>query len=198
MQPGFHADFRPMTRRLDDLAKRQVPFATAQALNDTAAAAQIAVKRRLPSIFDRPTPFTLNAIGLERATKTRLVARVFVKEKQAGYLTVEETGGTVTPKKRAFLLPRGIRRNQYGNMPKGAIAAARAKPTTFSGKVDGVAGVYQRAKKGALKLLTFYASKATYKPRFGFKVRVLKATQATAPSAFREAMARALATAKKS
>jgi hypothetical protein len=122
-------DFRPMTRALDDLGKKQVPFAAASALNATAQAAQIRVKRELPSILDRPTPFTMNAIGVERATKGKLEARVFVKHRQAEYLEVQETGGTKAPRKRAFLLPRSIRRNQYGNMPKGAVASARAKPS---------------------------------------------------------------------
>lgn len=197
MRPGFRADFRPMTRALDDLGKRQIPFAAASALNATAQAAQISGKRELPSIFDRPTPFTLNAIGIERATKGQLQARVFVKDKQAAYLEVQETGGTTTPKKRAFLLPRLIRRNQYGNMPKGAVATARAKPTTFSGTVSGVPGLYQRMKNGAAKLLAFYASKATYKPRFGFKTRSMKAVQAKWPGAFRHSLEKALASARK-
>jgi len=197
MRPDFRADFRPMTRALDDLAKKQIPFAAAGALNDTAQAAQIRMKRELPSIFDRPTPFTMNAIGIERASKGKLEARVFVKDRQAEYLEVQETGGTKTPKKRAFLLPRGIRRNQYGNMPKGAVAAARAKPSTFSGKIDGVPGLYQRMKRGAAKLLAFYADKATYKPRFGFKQRTLKTAKAVWPSAFRQRLAKALSTARK-
>jgi hypothetical protein len=197
MRPDFRADFRPMTRALDDLGKKQIPFAAARALNDTAQAAQIRVKRELPSIFDRPTPFTLNAIGIERASKSKLQARVFVKDKQAAYLEVQETGGTKTPKKRAFLLPRGLRRNQYGNMPKGAVASARAKPTTFSGTVGGVPGLYQRMKNGAAKLLAFYATRASYKPRFGFKQRTLKTAKAVWPSAFRQSLAKALSTARK-
>jgi hypothetical protein len=197
MKPDFRADFRPMTRALDDLARKQVPFAAARALNDTAAAAQIAVRRQLPSIFDRPTPFTMNSIGVQRATKATLEARVFVKDKQAEYLELQETGGTRQPKKRAILLPRLIRRNQYGNMPRGAVAAARAKPATFSGKLDGVPGLWQRLKGGATKLLAFYASKATYKPRFGFKTRTLKVAQAAWPAAFRQSLAKALASARK-
>ncbi|EHL97720.1 hypothetical protein HMPREF9946_04003 [Acetobacteraceae bacterium AT-5844] len=186
-----------MTRKLDDLAKKQVPFAAAQALNETAQMAQISVRRQLPSIFDRPTPFTMNAIGIQRATKGRLEARVFVKDKQAEYLKVQEDGGTRIPKKRAILLPRAIRLNQYGNMARGAIAAARAKPNVFSGKVEGVPGLYQRLKKGAAKLLARYIDRATYKPRFGFKKRMLKTASGVWPSAFRRSLAKALATARK-
>jgi hypothetical protein len=197
VRPDFRADFRPMTRALDDLGKKQVPFAAAGALNATAKATQDGEKRELPSIFDRPTPFTLNAIGIERATKGKLQARVFVKDRQAAYLEVQETGGTKTPKKRAFLLPRGLRQNQYGNLPKGTVASARAKPTTFSGTVDGVPGLYQRMKNGAAKLLAFYATKASYRPRFGFKQRTLKTAKAAWPAAFRQSLAKALATARK-
>ncbi|MFC7611747.1 hypothetical protein [Teichococcus aestuarii] len=185
-----------MARRLDNLARRQLPYAAATALNDTAKVAANSVRKELPRIFDRPTPFTMNAISMTRATKGRLQARVFVKDRRAEYLEVQETGGTRTPEKRAIVLPRAIRTNQYGNTARGTFAAAKARKGVSSAVIDGVAGLYQRTK-GKLKLLAFYTTKATYKPRFGFKRRVTKVAASVLPVAFRQSLAKALATARR-
>lgn len=193
----IRADFRPLVRRLDDVAKRQVPFAAATALTETARVAAGAVTRQLPSIFDKPTPFTMRAIAVEPARKGKLEARVFVRDRQAEYLMVQETGGTKAPKNKAFVLPRAIRTNQYGNLPKNAVAQARARKGVFSGAVEGVAGLYQKVKGAAPKLLALYVHKATYKPRFGFQARVQKVASATLAVAFRQSLAKALATARR-
>src|SRR4051794_26909518 len=103
MQIRVAADIRKATRYLDDAAKRQVPFATAKALTATADAARIAVTRSLPHVLDRPTPFTLRSVRISPARKSDLTARVFVMDKQAEYLAIQETGGDATPKKQAFV-----------------------------------------------------------------------------------------------
>jgi hypothetical protein len=214
----FKADFRPMQRQLDDFAKRQVPFATAKALTQTAKAAAASTKRELPSIFDKPTPFTMNSIGVQPATKSKPEARVFIKATQAEYLERQETGGTRTPKKVALVIPQAAKRNAYGNLPRKALAALKSRKDVFQGEVKGIGGFWQRPERGrrrdgsygtigalnkvhgfltGLTLLVSFASKATYKPRFDFKGRTLKAAQAAAPDAFRKALGEALKTARK-
>lgn len=213
------ADFRPISRRLDDLAKRQVPFAAARALNDTAQVAANAVRKEMPRIFDRPTPFTKNAIGVERATKQRLQARVFVKDRQAEYLEVQEIGGTRQPKKKALVIPEQMQLNQHGNMPRRALQIAKARKNTFIGTVRGVGGLWQRPDRGkrrndggngtkgalnsehgfktGLKLLVRFVAKAAYKPAFGFRKKVNRTAAAVLPTAFRQSLAKALATARR-
>src|SRR5690348_15010580 len=102
MQIRVSADIRKATRFLDSAAQKQIPFATAKALTETARLAQVAVTRSLPSTFDRPNPFTMRAIGIRAARKGDLSAAVFVKDKQAEYLAIQETGGEAQPKKQAF------------------------------------------------------------------------------------------------
>lgn len=202
-----NANFGPLTRRLDDVAKRQVPFATASALNDMADTAAIANRRALPSIFDRPTPFTRQGIGVERATKTKLRARVFVKDRQAEYLVLEETGGVQKPEPsqqggtgagRALVVPRAVRRNSFGNIPMRGLAALKRRKDTFVGKTpSGTGGFFRRLKDGALQPLALFISRAVYKPRFGFKARVIKTANAVMVPAFRARLAKALATARR-
>jgi hypothetical protein len=192
------ADFRPLTRSLDEVAQRQVPFATARALTDMANAAAVANRRALPSIFDRPTPFTLNSIAVQPAKKSDLVARVFVKAKQAEYLALEETGGVRRPEKRALIMPKAVQRNAFGNIPRRGLAALKKRKDVFVGKTEnGVGGFFRRLESGRLQPLALFIGAANYKPRFGFKARVIKVAQATMVPAFRQALAKAIATARR-
>lgn len=201
------ADSRPLTRSLDDLAQRQVPFATARALTAMADAAAVANRRALPSIFDRPTPFTRAGIAVQPAKKNHLVARVFVKERQAEYLALEETGGVRRPERsrqggsgtgQALVVPRAVRRNAFGNIPFRGLAALKRRKDVFVGKTpSGTGGFFRRLKDGTLQPLALFIDRATYKPRFGFKKRVIQVATATMAPAFRQALAKALATARR-
>ena len=83
------------TRRLDAMIARQLPYATARALNDTAAVAKQGVVAEMVRAFDRPTPYTLGAFMTRPASKDSLVATVERKQQAVGrhYLEVEESGG---------------------------------------------------------------------------------------------------------
>lgn len=206
MDAKVQADFRPLTRRLDDLARSQVPFATARALTDMAQAAAVANRRALPSVFDRPIPFTRNSIAVTPAKKSNLVARVFVKDRQAEYLQLQETGGTRRPERskqggtgkgQALIMPKAIARNAFGNIPRRALAALQRQRDVFVGKTaSGEGGFFRRLESGKLQPLALFIAAAKYKPRFGFKVRVIKVAQATMGPAFREQLAKALANAR--
>jgi hypothetical protein len=193
-------NFAAVAQWLERSVQPQVPFATAKALTDTAREAAKAVTDQLPTVFDRPVPFTLRAIGWERATKASLTARVFIRPTQLKYLALEVTGGTRTPPKRALLMPVDIGLNQYGNIPRGKVAALFAKgqggaASVFSGVHHGVPGLWQRTRKG-LRLLVTYKSKAQYKPRLAFG-RIVQATvTARLLPNFRAALKQALATAR--
>lgn len=218
MKLTISIDTRPLARALGDLGTRQIPFATASALTAAAKQAQQDVTAALPSIFDQPTPFTLRAIGTTSASKRDLTATVFVKDKQAQYLALEETGGTRLPANIAVVVPADIKLNRYGNMAKGAIKRLLQRPDTFSGTVHGIPGIWQRPPRGTrrgggqgtkgalnsvqgfrtgLTLLVRYQSSTSYRPRFGFARRVQASVTASLPRLFAAALAKALATARR-
>lgn len=189
-------DIKRLTRGLDDVARNQVPFATAKALTASADLARITVTRQLPSIFDRPTPFTMRGITIQAATKRNLQARVFVKDIQAGYLEVQETGGEVRPKQKRPLIiaTEQLARDAYGNLPRGTLRREKRKKDVFVGKVGNRRGFFWRLGEGAEVALAFMFRRFKYKPRFQFRARVAKSVKATLPSAFREALRQAMAT----
>lgn len=194
---SFESNIAAWTRSLDDFRRQQLPFATALALTDTARYDVVpAIERQIDIVFDRPTPFTRRGVGYRPAYKNRPVARVFIKDIQARYLELEEYGGVRMPRKRALVLPVGQRVNQYGNLPRGSVQRLLARQDTFSGMVNGQGGIWQRTRKGGLKLLVAYEDRATYRPIFKFHETAKRAAEVAFPKRFGAALARAIATAR--
>ena len=80
---GIKIDPRDAVSGLRRLQSR-VQFATAFALTKTAQAAQGALKAEMLRVFDKPVRYTLNSIAIKPATKSNLVARVFLKDEGSG------------------------------------------------------------------------------------------------------------------
>ena len=201
------------TSRLEKMLAKlpgQVPFAIATTLTALAKDGQAAAEKRINEAFDRPVPFTQRSIGIITARKDRLVSAVFVKDLQAAYLRIEETGGTRRPEPgKPINVPVQIRTNVSGNIPRGAIKREIAKPTTFVSGQDtpGTAnlppGIYQRYKAGrrgkarAPKLLISFKKQARYQPIFKFKATVREAVLRMVEQRWRENIAKAIETARR-
>lgn len=118
--------------------------AQAQVVNELARHAQAQLKQEASSVFDRPTPFTLNAFSIQYARPSQPEASVWVKDEKSGsskglapedWFEPQVSGG-----ERAFkaserllrakgILPagmqiapgKGARLDAYGNMSRGHI-----------------------------------------------------------------------------
>lgn len=88
-----------LSRQFTSLEKTQLPFAVAQAANNTAFAVREEWKRLMPRVFDRPTPLTQNAIVYRKATKQKPYAEVLIRDEAsngtppARYLFAQVEGG---------------------------------------------------------------------------------------------------------
>lgn len=189
-------DIAAVVRQIDAQFSRQVPFATAKALTETAKEVQRAITDELPRVFDRPTPFTQRGVGMTWATKANLTSKVFLKDVQRDYLALQVTGGTRTPKRKALVVPAAIGLNPYGNLPRGKIKSLLARKDVFSGSVRGVGGIWQRTRGGGLKLLVAYEQKTIYRQRFPFGALAQKTIERRLLPNFRAAMASAIASAR--
>lgn len=76
LQISIKSDLEATVSRWARVAGDQMPIATAMALTRTARAAKEEIERQLPSLIDRPTPYTLRGFRLWPATKRKLVAEV--------------------------------------------------------------------------------------------------------------------------
>lgn len=124
MRLSVREDISKLESVIDALADKQIRFAISRALNDTASAARDAVRKEMPSIFDRPTPYTENSVAMLASSRERLVSTVLIKDRQAQYLAIEETGGVRTagsasaPGIAALTLPGvAAQLNEFGNLP---------------------------------------------------------------------------------
>jgi len=126
--------------------KKQIPFATAQALTSVARKIEAAQKTALSRKLENPTPFTVKAVGSTGARRDNLVAKVFVRDIAAGYLEPFEFGGHHKLNSQALLNPKNIKLNKHGNLTRNKMAQLKAKPEVFVGDVGGVNGVWQRKK----------------------------------------------------
>jgi hypothetical protein len=194
----LEANLDQFERGLTDFERRQVPFAIATAINWTLDDVKVTEERRLLTVLDRPTRFTQRGLIIRRASKRRLEGEVRFKDIQRSYLLLQERGGQRLPRKTAIPVPVRQRVNQYGNMPRGVIRRLLARPDTFSGEVNGVAGIWQRPRKrgGPLKLLVAYEPKARYEPRLRFEASALAVAQRRLPFNMSHALANAIRTAR--
>lgn len=114
----------------------QLPFAAARALTKTQQLVKKAIEEEMPRVFDNPTPYTLDSLRLQPATKQNLYSRVWLKEDTfkgtaaTKYLRPQVEGGERSTKRfeRALqargLLPNGwvavpgkaASLDQYGNV----------------------------------------------------------------------------------
>jgi len=193
-------NIRDVERGLNDVARRQIPYATALAINDVLNDIMGNWGKRLQKALDRPTPFTLKAFAVRRATKRSLTGTVFAKRVQAEYLAWLEDGGNRHPKKKAIIVPAKLRLNKYGNIPKGKIARTLSDPKTFSGKPRGgnrPGGIWRRTGNNThLELLVYYASRAKYSRRLELIAGAMKTANARLPGAMLRAMLRAIGSAR--
>lgn len=205
--------------------RKQIPFATAQALTSVARQIEQGEKKGLQRQLQNPTPFTVNAVRSTAARKTNLIAKVFVMDTAASYLDPFEFGGPHKLNGKALLNPKNIRLNKYGNLSRNKLAQLKARSDVFIGTVttatgQKVNGVWQRkkAQKGKKskkrlkrspngtrrerqkqrppKLLIRFGNALEVKEHLNYFDRANKMAEALMPSALSLAMADALRSAR--
>ncbi len=185
-------------RALKGYPKKVAKFGTVVGLTRTAKGASEQVKHEIARRFGRPTPFTRRAPKFTPAKKAKPVARVGFRSLGEGrkhYLAIQETGGTVKPKREAIVIPTEKRRNRYGNLPRGAVRRMLANKTEFFSGVPfkgARPGIYQRMggkRSRKLRLAVAYEDEATYRPHFGFRESVTKYVRVNVGRHFAKAFA---------
>jgi hypothetical protein len=143
---GLSYNMAPWLEHMTDIEKRQLPFATMQALNQTMFEVRQGWEKAMSSVFDAPTALTLRSVRYVKATKNRLVAEVYILNEAhkgtppATYLEHEAIGGAREPKPferimrdagvlfpNEFAVPaRGAPLDAYGNLRGGLLRALLA------------------------------------------------------------------------
>ena len=135
-----------VTRGMSSIQKKQIPFATMLALNDTAFDLQRVYKAQTKQKFSEPTKFTQTGFAVQKAKKTDLTAVVYVTEKREDYMKLQVDGGVRQPKNKAIIVPNksnssDLGKYASGNLTKGAVnKIKKQKDKYFFGKPKGNQG----------------------------------------------------------
>ena len=188
MQMSVVADTKQLTKHLNKIQRKQIPFATMRALNDVAFDSRSFIQKSLPRRLDRPTgnPATgkggiIGSVQVQKSKKKNLTAIVGFaglgfrstkwSESPAEIMRRHIKGGTRSPQGKAIPVPivNNLKLNQFGNMPRTKIKTLLAKSDKyFSGQPKGRdAGIYERIKRtkrkpGKLKMLVNWESTTQY------------------------------------
>jgi hypothetical protein len=104
-------------------APNQLRYATQQGINKTAYDVQGGVRQAMPTVFDRPTPFTINSLKVYPANQTTLTADINFKGKPSDHYLRPEVFGGPRPQKifekrlGSYLIPgKDAPLDRYGNV----------------------------------------------------------------------------------
>lgn len=108
-------------------ALKEYGFASIVAMTRTAKRIKEAQPKTMRQVFDRPTPFTLNSVFMEPATKQRPYARVWLKDDSSGSRTAA-SGGSGTPAAKYLMpniagIPRGPKPSEMAMRRQGILGA---------------------------------------------------------------------------
>jgi len=195
---NVRGDVRQIERHLTATSRRHIPFALALSLTRTVQFVASKEREEMSRVFDRPTPFTLNAFFIRPATKTRLWAEVKIKDEAfkgtpaIKYLRPEIFGGVRGRKAfekllvRAGVLPadmvtvpgKGAELDQYGNMRPRQISQmlsdlrARRDPLQNITQRSKQRRMRSRTKRAVFYFSTYPVAKRTAHLRAGIYRRV--------------------------
>lgn len=213
MQPAFQVDLSQLSKGLDDVARRQMPFAVSLALTATAGEVGLAWSDEMEAGLDNPTPFTVNSPAVRPARKGNLRATVYIRDIAAEYLEPFVEGGPhFLGGKRGLLTPKNVAVNRYGNLTRNKLATLKGKAGVHVGRVtlkDGseISGVWQRPTAAArrrapkdrppgLKLLIRFSDPLPVTQRLRFYERAEAVVAEAFTRHFGPALERAMATAR--
>ena len=200
------SNYKQLSRSLDQLGRKQLPFAFAKTLNQTMKAVEkYTVARTYPRAFDvrnraffRAAMFTGSAV--KRATKTKL--RVSARDRfDRGNLQLHATGGTKRARSGRMAIP-----SRYTKATRGARGVRKALPPravvdTPKGFIDRDGprdAIYQRYGRGGKRVRLLYVlhRSAKIRKRFRFYEDAERITRAVSPKLFSRNFSHAIRTAR--
>ena len=201
------SNYKKLSRSLDQVGRKQLPFAFAKTLNETMKAVEkYTAARTYPRAFDaRNRAFFRAAMfmdtAVKRATKTKL--RVSARDRfDRGNLQLHATGGTKRARSGRIAIPsrftkatrgpRGVRKNLH---PRAVVDT----PKGYIGRDGPRDAIFQRFGRGGkqVRLLYVLHGSAKIRKRFRFYEDAERITRAVSPTLFTRNFAHAVKTAKR-
>ena len=179
MQIKISSNVKEVSLWTKTVHKKQIPFATAMAINDTLRGLKKEMAKQTIKKLDRPTKTTQNGFLFSRASKRKLVGRLFLKDFVEKYLRFQIDGGIRSPGHKFAVPTKNSKLNKFGNIV-GKRTGLIKNSKQFFGTVNGVSGIFERTNKGnKIKLIHALVKSASYKTKFPFYTIAKMFTQNT-------------------
>ena len=196
MQVNVKTNIKEISKNLTRDQKKQVPFASAMAINNTLFQLRKEMGKQTRKKLDRPTKFTQNGFVVQKAKKQNLKGMLFLKDAVEKYLKFQIDGGVrSTGKYIPVPFKQNARLNKFGNIV-GKRSGLIKKKSQFIGTVNGILGVWERQKGNKLKLIIGFERTVEYKPKLPFYTIAQKFSAAVFDRNFTKAIARAIKSAR--
>ena len=204
---NVRSNYKKLSRSLDQVGRKQLPFAFAKTLNETMKAVEkYTVARTYPRAFDvrnraffKASMFTGTAV--RRATKTKL--RVSARDRfDRGNLQLHATGGTKLARSGRIAIPSRFTKATRGARGVRKALRPRAVVDTPKGFIDRRGSrdaIYQRYGRGGSKVRLLYVlqPRARLRKRFRFYEDAQRITRKVSPKLFRRNFSQAIRTARR-
>jgi len=170
MQIKIKDNIKEFNKSLNKFQKKQMPFATAQAINNTLFGLKKEMGKQAVKKLDRPVPFTQRGFLINKAKKTNQVGVLYIRPEVAEYLKYQIDGGV---RSQATKIPVPIlknkRLNKYGNIAGKRTGLVKGTKE-FIATIKGVTGVWKQQRKGQapILLIKFHDSVKYDKKPFDF------------------------------
>lgn len=187
MEINIKSNVKKFKRELKDFQKKQIPFATSRALNQTGQLVLKQLQRKASTVFEGgATASTLrvfnppgkgktlkgNYYNIRFSTKRDLTTTIKLPDWAENYLKYQIDGGTRTKKGIDLFIPtRNINVNKFGNIPGKQSKVRGNTKNTFVGEIKGIKGLWKRHGKGknkSVKLLIAFEDTAQYQKKFHY------------------------------
>tara|TARA_R100000479_G_scaffold143671_1_gene79238 strand:+ start:247 stop:846 length:600 start_codon:yes stop_codon:yes gene_type:complete len=199
MQIKVKDNSKQLAKKLTAMQKKQIPFATAQAINNTLFGLRKEMAKQTVKKLDRPVPFTQRGFLVTKAKKTNLVGVLRIKPEVESYLQYQIDGGVRKPSSKKIPVPitKNKRLNKYGNIAgkRGGLVKGSKE---FIATIGGATGVWKENRKGQppTLLIKFHDSVKYSKKPFDFYKIGRGYINGTYNRQLTKALAKALRTAK--
>tara|TARA_R100000482_G_scaffold6559_1_gene2090 strand:+ start:8 stop:607 length:600 start_codon:yes stop_codon:yes gene_type:complete len=199
MQIKVKDNSKQLAKKLTAMQKKQIPFATAQAINNTLFGLRKEMAKQTVKKLDRPVPFTQRGFLVTKAKKTSLVGVLRIKPEVESYLQYQIDGGVRKPSSKKIPVPitKNKRLNKYGNIAgkRGGLVKGSKE---FIATIGGATGVWKENRKGQppTLLIKFHDSVKYSKKPFDFYKIGRGYINGTYNRQLTKALAKALRTAK--
>ena len=179
MQVDIKTNYKHLVKELDDVAKKQVPFATSSAINNTLFGLRKVMGQQAEHYMKKPTAFTKRGFLVEKSKYKgwkQLRGMLYIRPEVLEYLQYTIDGGIETAKRKIpipYTWGGNVKMNKYGNIIGKRFGLIKNK-RQFIATIKGISGVWERGYRFAdgsqskPKLLIAFRASAQYEPLFPY------------------------------